>query len=328
MAPPSTIATSFLVISDTHNVQFDEKAGRSLPFQLPTPKVDVLLHCGDLTEVGGVSSFIKVINMLGKIDAELKLIIAGNHDLELDREYWETRCSAEENPEDPQDHDLALAAMTGKDATTAGVIFLNEGTHTFTLKTGAKFTIHVSPYTPAFRNWAFAYAHHEDRFNAPHQVAPATKSIATNPIPDDVDIVMTHGPPHGILDWCAQGNVGCPNLLQAIRRAKPTMHCFGHIHEGHGIEVIDWKKKNPLAKPAPARKNEAIHRFFEEDPIENPYPEPFVWGGAERGGRTLAVNAAIMTGGYKPENAPWLVRLDLPRGNDSIESKSFILPTK
>lgn len=313
MAPPSTIATSFLVISDTHNFQFDDIADRSRPFQLPTPKADVLLHCGDLTQVGGVSSFKKAINMIGKIDAELKLIIAGNHDLELDKEYWKTQCSASEDPEDPQDHDLALAAMTGTDATTAGVIFLNEGTHTFTLKTGAKFTIYVSPYTPAFCDWAFAYAHNDDRFNAPHQVAPGTKFIATNPIPDDVDIVMTHGPPYGILDWCAQGSVGCPNLLRAIRRAKPAMHCFGHIHEGHGVEVIDWKKSPP--KPEPARKNEAIHRFFEEEPIENPYPEGFVWEGGQ-GRKTLAVNAAIMTGEYKPENAPWLVRLDLPRAGE------------
>lgn len=257
--------------------------------------------------------------MLGKIDAELKLVIAGNHDLELDTEYWEKQCSAEEDPEDPQDHDLSLAAMIGKDATTAGVTFLKEGTHTFTLKNGAKFSIFVSPYTPAFCDWAFSYAHHEDRFNAPHQIAPAIKSIATNPIPDSVDIVMTHGPPYGILDWCAQGNVGCSNLLHAICRVKPRMHCFGHIHEGHGIEVIDWK--TPVPKPAPARKNEAIHRFFEEEPIENPYPEPFVWDAGGKGDRTLAVNAAIMTGGYKPENAPWLVRLDLPRGN--VESKSL-----
>lgn len=67
-------------------------------------------------------------------------------------------------------------------------------------------------------------------------------SIARNPVPDfpDVDILMTHGPPKGILDGCPQGNVGCRNLLRALRRAKPLMHCFGHIHEGNGVEIVDW----------------------------------------------------------------------------------------
>ena len=201
--------------------------------------------------------------------------------------------------------------MAGPLAREAGVVFLNEGTHSFTLESRATFTIHVSPYTPAFGDWAFAYKHNEDRFNEPHQVAAGVTPIATKPIPYNVDIVMTHGPPKGILDWCPQGSVGCENLLQAIRRVKPILHCFGHIHDGNGVEVIDWRKK-PATDKAPPRKNEAVHRYFEEDPIENPYPEPFIWKG-RRGDRTLAVNAAIMTGNNKPEHAPWLISLDLPR---------------
>ena len=87
------------------------------------------------------------------------------------------------------------------------------------------------------------------------------------------------------------------------------MHCFGHVHEGNGVEVIDWKKE-AMKKVTPPRKNEAIHRFFEEDPIENPYPKPFEWRGG-RGDTTLAVNAAVMSDN-KPEQAPWLISLDLP----------------
>ena len=134
---------------------------------------------------------------------------------------------------------------------------------------------------------------------------------------DDVDIVMTHGPPKGILDCCPQGNVGCPNLLQAVRRVKHLMHCFGHIHEGHGVEAVDWKKKKqPVAEIARAapRKNEAVLRYFEDDLTENPYTEPFVRED-DHGDRTLAVNASIMTGDYKPENAPWLISLNLPRSS-------------
>ena len=84
-----------------------------------------------------------------------------------------------------------------------------------------------------------------------------------------------------------------------MRRVKPMMHCFGHIHEGHGAKAVDWKR------PAGAA-------CIDEDLIKNPYPEPFEWKDGH-GDRTLAVNAAIMTSDNKPENAPWLISLDLPR---------------
>ncbi|KAL8684787.1 MAG: hypothetical protein Q9224_006134, partial [Gallowayella concinna] len=204
MAARSCVPTKFLVLSDTHNFEFSDTS--SHPLQLPTPKADVLLHCGDLTQVGGLSSFNKAINMIAKFDAELKLVIAGNHDLELDKLFWAAQRNDEGAPEDPQDHELAIKAMVGPLATDAGITFLNEGTHSFTLKNGAAFSIYVSPYTPAFCDWAFAYEHHEDRFNEPHQTAKGITSIATSPILDHTDIVMTHGPPKGILDWSSQGN--------------------------------------------------------------------------------------------------------------------------
>lgn len=162
MALQSTITMKFLVISGTHNFEFDSSTATSHPLQLPTPKADVLLHCGDLTHCGGVSSFKKALKMLGSIDAELKLIIPGNHDLELDKQYWEAQIDSDGNPEDPEDHLLAIRVMTGPLATEAGVIYLNEGTHSFTLRSGATFSIYVSPYTPAFCDWAFSYAHNED----------------------------------------------------------------------------------------------------------------------------------------------------------------------
>jgi Icc-related predicted phosphoesterase len=58
-------------------------------------------------------------------------------------------------------------------------------------------------------------------------------------IPDDVDILVTHGPPYGILD-CLPGNAnhaGCPQLLEAVARLKPKLHVFGHVHGAHGMEI-------------------------------------------------------------------------------------------
>ena len=48
------IPVRFLVMSDTHDFQFDDMTGSSCRLQLPTPEIDVLLHCGDLTQIGGV----------------------------------------------------------------------------------------------------------------------------------------------------------------------------------------------------------------------------------------------------------------------------------
>ncbi len=30
-------------------------------------------------------------------------------------------------------------------------------------------------------------------------------------------------------------SAGCPELLKQIRRVKPSIHVFGHIHEAHGV---------------------------------------------------------------------------------------------
>ena len=85
--------------------------------------------------------------------------------------------------------------------------------------------------------------------------------------------------------------MGHENVLHAIHRVKPMMHCFGYIHESNGIDIIDWKDR--VAPKSPPRKNKAVHRHFEEDP--NSYPQPFNWK-KDQGNQTLAVNAAIMTG--------------------------------
>jgi predicted phosphodiesterase len=181
------VSTRFLVISDTHNFEFDNA---SSAFSLPLPKVDVVLHCGDLTNVGGSSSFKNILKMLGAIDAEKKLVIAGNHDLDLDKEYWRSSLQEGDDPEEVEkehleEHGTAMSIMTGPlAAAAADVTYLEEGTHTFTLKNGAKFTIYASPYQPEFNKWAFSYERTEDRFNTAGQVAEGITSIAQNPVPD------------------------------------------------------------------------------------------------------------------------------------------------
>jgi predicted phosphohydrolase len=81
-----------------------------------------------------------------------------------------------------------------------------------------------SPWQPFFCNWAF---------NLPRG-APLAKVWAK--IPGGTDVLITHGPPFGILDQVPSGeHVGCEELLKALQRVRPKVHIFGHIHEGYGV---------------------------------------------------------------------------------------------
>ena len=88
--------------------------------------------------------------------------------------------------------------------------------------------IHGSPRTPQFGSWAFMH----DR-NKIHRY--------WDNIPEDADILITHGPPKGVLDLSEDYNhtinfCGCSNLgKRVVNLPNLQLMCFGHIHNGHGI---------------------------------------------------------------------------------------------
>lgn len=56
----------------------------------------------------------------------------------------------------------------------------------------------------------------------------------------DIDILISHQPPYGILDYSEQyGNYGSRRLLSKIKELRPRYHIFGHIHEGYGMREKD-----------------------------------------------------------------------------------------
>ena len=57
-------------------------------------------------------------------------------------------------------------------------------------------------------------------------------------IPVDTDILITHAPPFGILDFDGNVNYGSKELFSRIFVIKPHLHIFGHIHSGHGIKSL------------------------------------------------------------------------------------------
>lgn len=82
----------------------------------------------------------------------------------------------------------------------------------------------ASPYTSTFGNWAFMRS--EEKL----------VDIWSH-IPDNVDVLITHNPPKGILDYGISGsNLGSQSLLDRSRIVKPKIHVFGHIHEAYGSE--------------------------------------------------------------------------------------------
>ncbi|WP_034344257.1 metallophosphatase domain-containing protein [Deinococcus misasensis] len=84
-----------------------------------------------------------------------------------------------------------------------------------------------SPITPTFFDWAF-------------NRGPWVIVRHWDLIPEDTDVLITHGPPLGTLDRVLpEGeHVGCPKLKEALDlRLRPKLHVFGHIHEGYGQVV-------------------------------------------------------------------------------------------
>jgi len=86
-----------------------------------------------------------------------------------------------------------------------------------------------SPHQPWFFDWAF---------NHPRN-GPAL-AYYWSLIPDNTDVLITHGPPFGILDL-PFGNgepAGCELLLKRVQEIEPRVHVFGHIHGSYGKKQI------------------------------------------------------------------------------------------
>ncbi|MBS2038711.1 metallophosphatase domain-containing protein [bacterium] len=116
-------------------------------------------------------------------------------------------------------HDFCLQQEPEKArALLSGLIYLEDS---FCHCQGVK--IYGSPWQPWFHDWAFNLNRGE----------PLRQTWAR--IPEDTEILVTHGPPQGVLDRCFDGRqVGCQDLVQRLQVVQPRLHVFGHIHEAYG----------------------------------------------------------------------------------------------
>lgn len=170
------------------------------------PEGDVLIHAGDFCGRGRAEEVRDFAAWMGSLPHRQKIVTPGNHD------------SPVEN--DPATFREIFAACGIR-------LLINETVEI------EGFRFFGSPYTPTFLNWYFM----RDR-------GPAIRR-EWETIPDDADVVVTHGPAYGHGDlappWRGEPprNVGCLELLNRLRSVRPRLHVFGHIHDGYSVTISD-----------------------------------------------------------------------------------------
>jgi len=199
---------TIVVLSDTHN---------SIK-KISIPKGDILIHCGDFTTTSHPEEYEDFISYL-KTDTNFKykIVIAGNHDLFMDPPFYDAMLKDLYHKGFDYNFDLANEY---KEKIKQNCIYLeNSGCEIMGLK------LFGAPTMP------------ED-YLCPFSRQRGSKMLAQwKKIPNDVDILITHTPPKGILDLTLkEKNAGCLDLREEVEnRIRPKLHVFGHIHESYGI---------------------------------------------------------------------------------------------
>lgn len=209
-APRSSGHIRVVCISDTHGRHMKIPEGS-------IPDGDILIHAGDFSDMGSIRQLKSFCEWLGTLPHLHKIVIAGNHDLSLHKEFYIKNKEAGDFRCRKQDPDACLAVMRE----CPHFVFLEDASVEIL---GYKFF--GSPWQPEFCNWAFNL-----------ERGPECDA-AWQKIPTETDILITHGPPLGHGDLCKPGmnRAGCVDLLAAVvERVKPLYHIFGHVHEGYGV---------------------------------------------------------------------------------------------
>jgi Icc-related predicted phosphoesterase len=164
------------------------------------PQGDLLIHAGDVSGRGTQKEIEDFLHWFSFQPHQYKVFIAGNHDFFI-----------QQNPQ------------KFREILPSNVIYLQDEMVEIE---GRK--IYGSPWTPKFMNWAFMK-------NKGAEISSCWKLI-----PNEIDVLITHGPAYGMRDELHTGEaVGCQDLANELDRIKPSYFLFGHIHEAYGTMVKD-----------------------------------------------------------------------------------------
>jgi len=169
------------------------------------PGGDILVHCGDIMNSGlyetELKGFCEWYDKINNYDH--KIFIAGNHDRLLENNYDRSTEIINEYK--------TITYLQDSEVIIDGIKFYG------------------SPWQPEFLNWAFNLKRGEEL------------KEKWDSIPEDIDVLITHGPSYGKLDVVdgRSEHLGCEDLKRRIEEIKPSIHCCGHIHSGHS--TIDGK---------------------------------------------------------------------------------------
>jgi Icc-related predicted phosphoesterase len=167
--------------------------------EIDVPDGDLLIHAGDLTMGGSYRECQRGLTWLASWPHKSKIFVPGNND----------RAFADQPTE------LISSAR-------------NRRVHVL-IDAGCRVQGHYiygTPWLSGVPGWAFDCTDRLEKLQA-----------SRDAIPPMVDILVTHCPPQGIMDWCPARFPGDPESAgcDLLPRGDPTLHVFGHIHEGYGI---------------------------------------------------------------------------------------------
>ena len=204
-------------ISDTHGLHTIMEQYKSLP------EGDILIHAGDCTNVGKPHEVTEFVHWFQNVKGfNTKIFIAGNHDFAFEKIN---------QPHHKGDFEWFNNLMNEENLSQSDVVYLQDNEFVIESPEFSKpLKIYGSPWQPEFYNWAF---------NLPRNGWEL--ELKWKDIPEDTDILITHGPPHGIRDFTpANLQVGCEVLrFHVENRIKPSIHVFGHIHQAYGAVQQD-----------------------------------------------------------------------------------------
>uniref|UniRef100_UPI004056A745 metallophosphoesterase family protein n=1 Tax=Candidatus Electrothrix sp. TaxID=2170559 RepID=UPI004056A745 len=165
-------------------------------WEIKVPDADLLIFAGDMTHCRTDQEVTDFNQFLGSLQHRYKVVVAGNHDHKLT-----------DDPEKAKSLLSEAIYLQDEAVVIEGII------------------IYGSPWNPLFNDYAC------DAFALPRGQVLKKK---WDMIPFDIDILVTHTPPSGILDRNGPVSHGCTDLAAAVFARKPRYHIFGHIHNRHG----------------------------------------------------------------------------------------------